>query len=160
MFGGIYEQILFQLNCSRGTDLMHSTFLKLFSAIMNNTFTARPCHPGIKVSPMELNHSERKHIAAGHCHALNSVSPFLLHVLQLFHLLLLHGIMCLRHYLSTSFSSHIRYQHDMVWYFFQLELLHLLLLQDGILNQPRLHSSILLTCLIVRGVPIPVTGCN
>ena len=90
----------------------------------------------------------------------NIVSPFLLLVIQLFHLLLLPGIMCPQCHLLAFFNSHIRYNDHMVWYLFQLELLLLVLLQDGIQNQPRLHSSILLTFIIMCGVPIPVTGCT
>ena len=131
-FGEIYEQILLQLNCLLVTDLTHCRFLNYFSAITNTNFNARPWRPGIKVFLMEWYQSERNCIAAVHHCLWNIVSPSLLGVIQLFHLLLLHGIMCLQHHLLASFSSHTRYQHHMVRYLHQLELLSLLLLQSRI----------------------------
>ena len=120
--------------------------LKHFSGMMNYIFTARPWHPEIKAPPMDWNCSERNHVAASAaCPPTFPPAPSVWNDEP-------------QAPFQTSFSSHIRYQHPMVWYLFQLEPLHLLLLQDGILNQPRLHSSILLICLIMCGVPIAVTG--
>jgi hypothetical protein len=144
-FGKIYEEILLQFNCLWGTDLTQCTFLNYFLAIMNTNFNGRPWHPWIEVSPMEWYCSERNCIAAVHRCALKHRQSFPAVCHPILHLLLLHGIMCLQHHFLASFSSSFRYQHHIVWYLFQLELIHLLLLQDGIQNQPRLHSSILLT---------------